>query len=133
MLEININGSVVAIPNWMNSLQQHEVNQLLLKNDPRLVFSCGTSPKDGIVSLITCDLNVYSFNPAVYDVHQGDFVPTPGGNQIFMPNGPNRWPKQVHGFFLPTEWILKRSSLELDGAKLELNNSYVGEFIAKNS
>lgn len=133
MLEIKINGSTVAIPSWMNSLQQNEVDQLLLTNNKSLVFSCGTSPKDGLVSLITLDLNVYSFNPIKYDVHQGDFVPSSDGQKIFMPNGPNRWPKQISGFFLPAEWILKRSTLELDGAKLELNNSYVGEFIAKNS
>ncbi len=116
----------------MNSLSQQEVNQLLVENNSNLVFSCGTSPKDGLVSLITTDLNVYSFDPNDHCVPIGEFFPTPNGQQIYIPNGPNRWPKQISGFFLPTNWILERSVSEIDGAKLELNNSYIGEISTKD-
>ena len=76
-IEIKIKNSTIVIPNWMNSLSQQEVNQLLVENNSNLVFSCGTSPKDGLVSLITTDLNVYSFDPNDHCVPIGEFFPTP--------------------------------------------------------
>jgi len=85
------------------------------------IIAAGSDPVDGKITMITLGGRVMTFDARAFYIPDGPAVPTNGGSEIFLENVLGRWPGEVPGFYMDSQWVLEKSVSALAGATIKIN------------
>ena len=128
-IELELGSFKLLMPSYMLCLKEEYIQEIIetKKGLDKKIVAAGVHPKDGKVTLLTASAGLYSFDPRVYYIPQGLFVPTRNGIEVFLPNLEERWPPQIDGFKILSSWLLEVSEPLTTSASLHVLNNYLCE------
>lgn len=123
MKQIRIANFELEIPDHLNVIDQESITSLFCLEDNHLrIIAIGVDPRDGKVTLITASGDIRIFDAKSEGIPSGDYVPTPDGLHVILPNENNRWPESFSAYRVQAKWLIEKSVSGFDGMSISLEH-----------